>query len=990
MRLSKYRVHLNLAFISLLALIMGCWDGKPAAPKTSNLSDLEKSDLMRLFIVADSLTARAENITASDSLLRLAEPLVEKSGRSKIAYQAHRQQILNLFYNEKKKEAQALTDSVVHQFAQPEDTISALYNGLEGWLCWQMGNYRAGIAPLERAATLFEEYGLEQKLNVIYNTLGISYGQLGDHEKAIQHYEAALQINEKHADSIKLSRNHKNLAFAYLNLGDLEKAEKHNRLGKIFQLKNNGSFELQAAEISFYQGHALLALNIVRQLKNDRPELFDADKSDNATHNLLSLGEILLAAGQSNEAIPYLKASLALQPEDASLANWMRTKNCCLLGNAYLKKGSPDLALPYFQLALTSSVPSFRPASILENPLADSLPPEVWAMEALFGKTTALNLISSKNLREISKEQAVANLRSALESAECAIHLIQILKNNFVEDNSRLWLGEYTFQNFYEKPLSIALRLADLTDDRTVQEKAFLFASKSKAGVLKTALSEKKRLLDAGISTDSIRDLRDLRLNAAAIQNQLNTTPSDSLRAALFQVKRRLDQFQQSFHLPPVNRASAHDFSVSQLQDWLPDSALLVEYFLGERTLYVFSISKTKFEVEEKFLPADFNAVVDGFHRSVSDWSWVADSAIVAEKMYLRSATRLYDFLLKNALAAHPKTTRLFFVPDKKLARLPFAALLTRPFSGGWKEISLPVLIKDMAVSYRFSSAIPDREASRGKSQPRYGFGGFGTDYRDGTALSALQKSEDPVSKSMLRALRGGPDTLDFADDEVDSIARLTGGQKWLNGQATKSNFLQNVEDCRILHISLHTVETDPHDPTGLAILFSKMSETDANILTSSELYSLDLNTELAVVSSCQSGFGQFKQGEGTLSLGRAMALAGCQSTVVNLWKADDRASQDLMISFYKNLKAGQTKDRALQNALLFYLKNTISERASPQFWANFAAIGEMDDLVFEEEKTTDWLRLLGGALILAFLFLTVRFLINKLRKDKRANLSAR
>jgi CHAT domain-containing protein len=236
------------------------------------------------------------------------------------------------------------------------------------------------------------------------------------------------------------------------------------------------------------------------------------------------------------------------------------------------------------------------------------------------------------------------------------------------------------------------------------------------------------------------------------------------------------------------------------------------------------------------------------------------------------------------------------------------------------------------------------------------------------------KKSKDPISQSMLRSLRGGPDTLDFADDEVDSIAQLTGGQKWLNERATKSNFLENVENCRILHLTLHTVETDPHDPTGLAILFSKLSETDANLLTSSELYSLDLNSELAVVSSCQSGFGQIRQGEGTLSLGRAMALAGCRASVVNLWKADDAVSRDLMISFYKNLKLGQTKDRALQNAVRFYLQNTLSERAGPQFWANFSAIGEMEAVFFEEEKTPNWHWWLGAGIGLCFLFLALRY----------------
>lgn len=975
----------NIALaLCFCAMTVGCEQQKHKAPLSESvLSESDKTTLNKLVLAADSLTGRASNIAASDSLLRLIDPLIKKTGRSKFAYQWHRQQIMNLFYSKKKQEAQQLSDSLNLQFAQAEDTISGFYNALSGWICWQNGNYNAGIAPLERAALVFEKYGLEKNLTIVYNTLGISYGQLGDHEKAIQNYEAALRINEKQVDSVKISRNHKNLAFAYLNLGDYQKAEKHNRLGKQFQLVNNGSFELQAAEILQYQGKPLEAVKIVRELRKTRPELFDADESANTIHNLLSYGEILLASGQTDEALPALKRSLFLQKPDPSLHNWMRAKNACLLGNAFLKKKDPELALSNYQLALCEYVPAFKPQSDLENPNLDALPPDLWAMESLCGKTAALDLLSAQYQRNHQKKEAIQYIYAALESAELAIQVIQKLKQNFVEDGSRLWLGEYAFKNFYEKPLDLAIRLADLTGDKTALEKAFLFASNSKAGVLRTALSEKRQLLQSGVSADSIRQLRELRLSAAALQNSLNIAPSDSIQNAYFQTKRSLDKFRQSLHLKPDESDLVDEFSLPRIQNWLPDSSLLVEYFLGDQNLYVFTVSKTGLQVDKKNLPAEFDAITDGFHRAVSDWQWVADSAALAEKVYLNAATKLYDLLLKNALKNHPNTTRLFVVPDKKLARLPFAALLTRPFSGGWKDLDLPVLIKKMAVSYRFSSALFARKAEHGKTEPRYGFGGFGTDYRDENTFSDLKKSNDPLAQNLLLGLRGGPDTLDFADDEVDSIALLTGGQKWLNGQATKSNFLENVADCRILHISLHTVETDPHDPTGLAILFSKMSETDANLLTSSELYSLDLNTELAVVSSCQSGFGQFKKGEGTLSLGRAMALAGCRSTVVNLWKADDRASRDLMISFYKNLKAGQTKDRALQNALLYYLQNTISERAGPQFWANFSAVGEMDALDFESEKASKWPLWIGGMAV--FVLLTFIFLFfSKQSKQKK------
>ncbi len=898
----------------------------------------------------------------------------EKTGRTKAVYLTHRQQVLDLYNAKKEKESFALIDSLSSQFAQVDDTISGFYDGLQGWVYFHTKHYQKSILPLEKAASLFERYGLESKLNGIYNNLGAAYGQLGDHTKAIQNYQAAIRLNEENSDSVELTRNHKNLCQAYFNVGDLQNAEWHNRLGQKYQANKDGSFELQAAEIALARGHTADALRIGQQLKASRPDLFDINNKDAASENLLAFGSILLTARHTEEAIPYLKKSLELLPIDPTIADWKRAKNCNLLGDAFLKKGNPQQALRYFQSAIQAATPTFHPLHDLDNPPTDSLPTEVWAMEALNGKTAALEQISRQKRPALTKNETVQYVRAALESALCAIQIIQQLKTAFVEDDSRLWLGEYAFQNFYEKPMVLAIRFSELTGDKSALEKAFLFASKSKASVLRTALLEKEHMFHAGVSSDSIRLLRDLRLAAAALQNQLNDAPSDSTRSALFQVKRKIDQFRNNLHLSLLKPDTA-TFLLKNLQKQLDDTSLLMEYFLGEKVLYIFTVSNDGFDVEQKSISTDFKQVTDGFRRSVSDWDWINDSAARAEKTYLRSATNLFDFLLKDALVKHPKTQRLFVVPDKNLARLPFSAFLTQPFSGGWKDLDLPVLIKKMAVSYRFSSDIYTENESLAKAIPRYGFGGFGTNYRDPFTFSTLEKSNDTMALHFLLALRGGQDTLNFADSEVDSIARLTGGQKWVNERATKPNFLSNASDYNILHLSLHTVETDPHDPTGLAILFSKATETDANILTSSELYALNLNTEMAVISSCESGLGQFKHGEGMLSLGRAMALAGCRATVINLWKADDRASRDQMISFYKNLKSGQSKDIALQNTLLYYLNNTVSERSIPPFWANFSAVGDMRPLVFTTETSQiSWGWYLLGVTTLILLFVYWRY----------------
>lgn len=192
----------------------------------------------------------------------------------------------------------------------------------------------------------------------------------------------------------------------------------------------------------------------------------------------------------------------------------------------------------------------------------------------------------------------------------------------------------------------------------------------------------------------------------------------------------------------------------------------------------------------------------------------------------------------------------------------------------------------------------------------------------------------------------GGLDSLPNADDEVDAISAFFGNQKtWLNKDCTKSNFEQNAGRCGILHIALHGSSLRG-DGADFGLLFSKNEQVNSNILTAADVARLDLRAGLVVVSSCESGLGELKKGEGVLSLGRAFALSGCPAAVMNLWKADDFSSKTIMVAFFsEGLKIGLPKDVALQKAWLAYLQNASSVGARPGFWANFELIGDVSPI---------------------------------------------
>ena len=132
---------------------------------------------------------------------------------------------------------------------------------------------------------------------------------------------------------------------------------------------------------------------------------------------------------------------------------------------------------------------------------------------------------------------------------------------------------------------------------------------------------------------------------------------------------------------------------------------------------------------------------------------------------------------------------------------------------------------------------------------------------------------------------------------------------------------------------------------SGLALAgANEHKEDDNGILTALEVTGLNLwGTKLVALSACDTGVGEVKNGDGVHGLRRALALAGAETQVMSLWAVSDKATRELMVSYYGRLKQGQGRGEALRRVQLEMLKKV--NRRHPYYWASFIQSGEWANL---------------------------------------------
>jgi CHAT domain-containing protein len=299
-------------------------------------------------------------------------------------------------------------------------------------------------------------------------------------------------------------------------------------------------------------------------------------------------------------------------------------------------------------------------------------------------------------------------------------------------------------------------------------------------------------------------------------------------------------------------------------------------------------------------------------------------------------AGQLYDLLLKPARAQLQNINSLIIVPDGVLWELPFQAL---------QAAGNRYLIEDYTVAYAPSLTVL-REMQKQRLRQT----------RPPTAAPTLLAFGNPAFgdetaarvKTVFMDEQLGP--LPEAERQVITLGRLYGAGRskiYIGAEAREERVKAEAGHCRILHLATHAILNDASPMYSQVVLAqSQANSKEDGLLEAWEIMKLDIKADLVVLSACDTARGRVGAGEGVIGLSWALFVAGCPTAVVSQWKVESASTTELMIMFYRKLKAGDdhrenqiSKAEALRQAALKLLRTR--SYSHPFYWAAFVVVGD-------------------------------------------------
>lgn len=825
--------------------------------------------------------------------------------------------------------------------AQEWKVLARIFINLGYTYAQDLGDYESAVKPYRQAFDIYEKHlGVEDTFRAIYleKWLGNIYTRLGDHAAAEAHLKRAYRIlldQQSFEEAVHIASD---LGVLYHNWDKPEHARQifsqgialpiADKTPRILLIINNVGFLLD-------NGDAAAALPLLAQAKL----LTQTDNDYLRKHRSEVLGAIL-----QKEATAYQQQgqyARALGLIDQSVANYRtyyETDKRRELGKLYNQKGyillgmsDYQAAANQFQQALRSVLYEYAPTRPTDLPDAKDFYAENTITEALEGLAAVF--------RQWHRQSPDAgHLAHALRCLEYTYAAEAALRRGYRYESSKLFTLEESRRRS-ETAIAVAWELYQATRDDDYIRQAFVFAERNRSALLRETFRATQATALAGISDEDRQQEHQLKQRVSEAEEQvfhLRAAQADETEIAaaeqqLLRARDALANWLQDLevrHPRYFQLKYADDLpTVAQLQTLLHPRQLLVEYFVGEEALYVFTIGQGGLALQALPLPAQLDERVLQFRKSITDYQLPnTDKANLMER-YRAGGQALYRDLLAPVLAAHPQHDELLIVPSGILDILPFEALLTSGVRPDAPLASYPYLLRQYAVGYSYSAALQWQLAQlplRGK-----GYAGFAPTFDGAGGWPALTCSADLLQRV-----------------QPDDALRLA-------NQATRAAFQQWAGGVRLLHLGTHAQANTDQGEFSFIVFSDGRGGYDS--LFTKDLYLMNLQAELVILSACETALGTLYNSEGVVGLARGFHYAGAGAVLTTLWRINESANCSLMEHLYGQLEMGHTKTIALRNAKLAYFEGADDRAAHPVYWAGFQMLGNARPLDTPRPRSRWW-----------------------------------
>jgi len=881
-------------------------------------------------------------------------------------------------------QAQTNIDSLLSVWNSNENADSLRFDAMrkvvwKGYLFTKPDSSFFYAKVLEKEAIDKKEFGQAAYAN---NAMGVSMYFQSRNTESIQYYSRAIEIWDSLGNKWSVASAYGNMGNVYVNVGDHIKA--HDCFTKSIDIrielgyvKSISSQYNNLGNNYWYQGNNEKALEYYfKSLESDRKN----DNKKGVAAALSNIGGVYNYTGDSALAFKYLSEGLELSNE----IGYNSAKAECLkkFGIYYFNRKNYSKSLYYhlenIELAKTLkdkqrmafSYNSIGEIYLLKGDSAFREKNHTRANEhyasAIENAEIGLGFAKEARVSLETTNAAVVLYKAYLAvdsiyKANEVVHLLlsrrdQDLETNFsVLSEREKELYFETMQNDYELFFDFALR--NNGSENELVEEAYNRALKLNGLMLKSS-SALRRSIIASNDSVLIRDYEnwlELKKNIAAEYSFGNDTKN--LEEKADELEKHLITNNEEFN----NSKKKENVDWKDITTKLAASEAVVEFISFERIddlhnhseksrVYCALIVKKKSdkpEMIELFSEDELKAVLG--KTPGNNFNYI-------NKLYGTNSnpnSQLYNLIWKPIDSSLNDVKDIHIAPAGLLHKVSFSSLI----NDEGKYLSQEHNIHNVAST----SVILNKDKNN-----------FNSDF-DLTAFGGIHYGQDSTGKETWSFLEGSQNEVNKIKEVLEE--REVKNTLFLWEKATEESFKEQANHSQIMHIATHgfffpdpdeviEVEVDEEDVAfrggedfslwtfvknknslmrsglvfkGANAIWDRTSESsgDDGLLTALEVAAMDLsNTQLVVLSACETGLGDIKGSEGVYGLQRSFKMAGVQYLIMSLWQVPDKETAEFMISFYKNLSENGDIKKSFN-----LTQKEMRDKYDPYYWAAFVLV---------------------------------------------------